>query len=248
MNFIFVALAIALVFIIRYLVAHRAAGNSSPSSNLPSKLRVAAEYMVPDTPVSFGYKCKWLAVYTRDTKKLADRVGLKDAQSCNWKAGIEYAYEDRVFISPPVDGWSFIISLRHLPDAQDQQSVDLIKTMLQDLSREFGRAQYFGTYRVVSYDCWMKAENGQIERAYGFVDGGNTVVEGDPTDAERKYKLVNTFSSESAEDPNYFDREDLVYPDESMTMEIAGAWSINPQDLEGRTDIGPGLGLVGMLA
>lgn len=247
MNFMFLLVGIALVFIIKYLTAYREAGKTSTASNLPPKLRVAAEYTVPDTPVSFGYKCKWLAVYTTETKKLADWVGLKDAQTCNWKAGIEYAYEDRVFISPPVDGWSFIISARQLTNAENQQSVDLIKAMLQDLSREFSRAQYFGSYRGVSFDCWMKAENGQIERAYGYVDGENTVVEGDPTAVERQYNLVNTFSVELAEAPNYYDRTDLEYPDESMTMEVAGAWSVNPQDLERRTDIGVGLGLVGVL-
>ncbi len=221
---------------------------SAPSSNLPKKLRVPAEYAIPDTPVSFGYKCQWFAVYTTDTKKLADWLGVKDAAPCNWKNGIDYAYQNSVFISPPVDGWSLAISKLQLPTADTGENAQLIKTMVIDLSKEFSRAQYFGTYRVVGYDCWMKAENGQLERAYGYVDGTNTIVEGDPTPAEQKYNFINTLSDEANNDPGYYDREDLKWPNESVTMEIAAAWSVNTEILEQRKDIPPALGLVGVLA
>ncbi len=108
---------------------------------------------------------------------------------------------------------------------------------------EFGQAQYFGTLRTASYDSWMKAENGQIIRAYALVDGTNTIVEGEPTPVEQKYKLINTLSEEYENDPDYLDK--VEWPDESMTMEVAGAWSIDPQDLENRNEISPTLGLLG---
>ena len=157
--------------------------------------------------------------------------------------GIHYGYEGLYFVSPPVDGWSFIVS-RNLPCAEDSRTIDLLKDILIGLSTEFGEAQYFGTYRVVSYDCWMKAKNGRLERAYGFVDGANTIVEGDPTPIEAGYNLYNTFSKESENDPDYSEKAD--YPDESITMEIAGAWSVNPQDLEDRKDLAPRLGILGV--
>lgn len=88
--------------------------------------------------------------------------------------------------------------------------------------------------------------DGQIKRAYGMADGSNTIVEGEPTAIERQYVLVNTLSEEAQADENYVERMDLDYPDEGMTMEIAGAWSINPQTLDGRSELAPALGVVGL--
>lgn len=104
-----------------------------------------------------------------------------------------------------MDGWSFIIS-RSLPYAEHDGQIQLLKDILTSLSREFGEAQYFGTYRVVGYDGWMKAANGRLERAYAVVDGGNTIVEGEPTPVEKGYNLINTFSQEADDDPDYFDK------------------------------------------
>ncbi|HVU96042.1 MAG TPA: hypothetical protein VHE34_12495 [Puia sp.] len=196
-----------------------------------------------DHPHSFGYKCNWLAIPTIDTDKLASLFRLTATVPCNWEYGIQYSYEGLFFVSPPVDGWSFIVS-RNLPCAEDSRTIELLKDILIDLSTEFGEAQYFGTYRVVGYDCWMKAKNGRLERAYGFVDSANTIVEGDPTPIEAGYNLYNTFSKEFEDDPDYSAKAD--YPDESITMEIAGAWSINPQDLEDCKDLAPRLGILGV--
>ena len=199
--------------------------------------------MVIDHPHSFGYKCNWLAIPTTDTEKLVAIFRLTATTPCNWEYGIHYAYEGLFFVSPPVDGWSFIIS-RNLPCAEDPKTIGLLKDLLIALSIDFGQAQYFGTYRVVGYDCWMKAKNGQLERAYGFVDGGNTIVEGVPTPVEAGYNLYNTFSEAYEEDPDYGEKAE--YPDEGITMEIAGAWSINPQDLEERKDLSARLGILGV--
>jgi hypothetical protein len=53
----------------------------------------------------------------------------------------------------------------------------------------------------------------------------------------------NWLSEEYENDPDYLDN--VEWPDESITMEVAGAWSIDPQDLENRNDISPTLGLLG---
>ena len=246
MSLVFVGLVI-LVFITINTVFRNRRDRLSTLSALPPKLRVPAEFAVADTPVGFGYKCNWFAVRTEGTQQLANHIGLNDAAPCNWQHGVDYAYQDRVFVSPPVDGWSFVISRVGLPVAENEDSVELIKKMLVDLSEAFTAAQYFGTYRVVGYDAWMKAENGKMLRVYAFVDGGNIAVEGEPTAIERRLNLFDTLSKAAEEDPDYFERTDLQYPDEQITMEVAGAWSINPQDLYDRKDVEPGLGLVGVL-
>src|SRR5262249_39386834 len=161
-----------------------------------------AESTILDHPQSFGYKCNWLAVSTTDTDRLATAFRLTDATPSNWGNGVTRGYEGDFFISPPVDGWSFFV-IRSLPSAENDGSMGMLKDLLIELSREFSQAQYFGTYRVVGYDCWMKAGNGQIERAYAVVDGGNTIVEGEPTPIETGYNLINTFSEEADTDPEY---------------------------------------------
>lgn len=221
---------------------------SFPPDPGPPKTRFHPDSTVPDTPVRFGYKCNWLAVRTTDTERLAASFGLRNTAPCNWEYGLISAYDlnGLIFISPPVVGWSFIIS-RNLPYAENPQSVKLLKSILTDLSKEFSYAQYFGTLRTVGYDCWMRAEDGQITRAYAVADGTTTIVEGTPTSFEQNYQLYNTLSEEYENDPDYLERPDLVHPDESMTMEVAGAWSLNPQDLEELKDVAPALGLVGTL-
>jgi hypothetical protein len=246
MNFIIFGFIILAFITIGQVLRNRKNRHSTVSA-LPPKLRVPAEFAVADMPVRFGYKCNWFAVRTEDTQQLAGHIGLKDAAPCNWQYGVDYAYQDRVFVSPPVDGWSFVISKLGLPIPEDEDSVDLLKTMLSDLSQAFSEAQYFGTYRVVGYDAWMKAENGKILRAYAFVDGENILVEGEPTAIETRFNLINTLSEAAEENPNYFEQEGLQYPDEQMTMEVAGSWSINPQDLDGRKDVASGPGMVGVL-
>jgi hypothetical protein len=204
---------------------------------------IPAEGQVLDQPRSFGFKCNWLTVRTTDTDRLAAVFRLTSDVPCNWEYGIPYAYEKLFFVSPPVDGWSFIIS-RSLPCAEDGQTISVLKDLLIGLSREFGEAQYFGTYRVVSYDCWMKAVDGQMQRAYGYADGSNTIVEGEPTPVERKYDLINTFSEEANIDPEFYEKAE--HPDESMTMEIAEAWGISPEYLDERKEIASRLGLLGV--
>ena len=133
MSLVFVGLVI-LVFITINTVFRNRRDRLSTLSALPPKLRVPAEFAVADTPVGFGYKCNWFAVRTEGTQQLANHIGLNDAAPCNWQHGVDYAYQDRVFVSPPVDGWSFVISRVGLPVAENEDSVELIKKMLVDLS------------------------------------------------------------------------------------------------------------------
>jgi hypothetical protein len=54
--------------------------------------------------------------------------------------------------------------------------------------------------------------------------------------------LVNTFSKESKEE-NYWERQDLITPNEELVIKVAESWSINPTTLSERNDV-KGLGLV----
>ena len=50
-------------------------------------------------------------------------------------------------------------------------------------------------------------------------------------ESELGYEYFDEDHPDSDSD-EYWDREDLVYPDEEHVMEVAGKWSINPQTLD----------------
>ncbi len=201
----------------------------------------------PDKPVSFGYKSVWITVQGTDPKEVANFLKLKNQQRSNWKSGIKKAYEDEVFVSPPIDGYIFIVGVS-LPWADTEEKSYTVKELVNKLSLKYGTAYYFATHRVVEFHAWIKSVNGNIVRAYSYLGerGENTIVEGDATDFESELNLINSFSEEFKDD-NYFENEELIFPNEEIVMDVAGAWSINPSTLEERNDSQEGIGILGKL-
>jgi hypothetical protein len=211
--------------------------NSNPAT--------AADMEILDQPVSFGYKCMWFAIKSVHMEELIKILNLTDIRPCNWNIGIEKAYENSVFITPPVNGWTIACGLG-LPHGDSKKEIEYLKSILQKLSRDYGEAQFFCTNRIVEYHCWMKAVEGNIKRVYTYLGEANEniLIEGEATDFEKTLHLVDTFS-EDAKEKNYFEREDIALPDEEIVMKIAENWSINPSTLESRNDLMPALGLLG---
>lgn len=210
------------------------------------KKEAGQKLALEDSPVAFGYKCMWFAIKTDDTSKAAEALNLQNAVPCNWANGIDEAYKTSVYIAPAINGWVLAVGLS-LPHQGTNESYDEITGLANKLSERFGEAQFFCTHWIVEYHCWLKSVNGKIERLYSYLgeSGENLKIKGKPTPAEQKYNLVNTFSDD-AKNENYFEREDLVVPDEELVMEIAGEWSVNPTTLEDRKNI-RGLGILGNL-
>lgn len=210
----------------------------------PSAFSSTIDKSIPDSAVSFGYKCVWIAARTDKKNRLAEILRLKNLSECNWQIGIDKAYNGAVFITPAIDDWTLACGFG-LPHGDSKEGIEEVKLILKTLSKEFGDAQFFATHRVTEYHCWIKATNGQIERVYSFSgeSGENLAIEGEPTKFEQTLKLVNTFSDE-AKNEEYFEREDLDWPDEELLMQVAGHWSIDPTKLEERNAIAPGLGLL----
>jgi len=233
-------IVIAVIAVILYR-KNSSTGQTYYASTVPSTV----DKTIPDSAVSFGYKCMWFAVKTDNKNKLAEILKLKNISDCNWQVGIDKAYNGSVFITPTIDGWTLACGWG-LPHGDSKEGIDEVKNILQALSKEFGEAQFFCTHRVTEYHCWIKATNGQVERVYSYLgeSGENIVIEGQPTEFEQTLKLANTFSDE-AKDEKYFEREDLVWADEELLMQVAENWSIDPTKLDERQDIGPSLGLLG---
>lgn len=198
-----------------------------------------------DKPIDFGYKIVWIAVKTENKSKLSKILGLENLKPSNWKSGIDNAYENSVFITPQIGEWTLAVGMG-LPPGDSQESIEKLEKMLNELSSEFGEAQFFGTHRVVEYHNWMKSVNGKMERIYSYVGESmeNIKVYGNPTEPEKGLNLFNSLSEEAKSD-EYFEREDLDYADEELVIKIAENWSINPTKLTERTDIKNELGMVG---
>ena len=198
-----------------------------------------------DKPIDFGYKIVWIAIKTDNKSELSKILGLKNVKPSNWTSGIENAYDNGVFITPQIGDWTLAVGMG-LPLGDNKESIEKLEKVLNELSSEFGEAQFFGTHRVVEYHNWMKSVNGKMERIYSYVGESmeNIKVFGNPTETEKELKLFNSLSEEAKSD-EYFDREDLDYADEELVMKIAENWSINPTKLTERTDIKNELGMVG---
>lgn len=218
---------------------------TSPRPTYYPSVSSSVDRTVPDSAVGFGYKCMWIAVKTGKKIRLAEILKLKNLSDCNWQVGIDKAYNGSVFITPTIDGWTLACGWG-LPHGDSKDGVEEVKNILRTLSKEFGEAQFFCTHRVTEYHCWIKANDGLIERVYSYLgeSGENIVIEGQPTEFEQILKLANTFSNE-VKDEKYFERVDIVWEDEELVMQVAEHWSIDPTKFDEREDIAPGLGLLG---
>ncbi|MEM9729522.1 MAG: hypothetical protein AAF997_13115 [Myxococcota bacterium] len=194
----------------------------------------------PEQAVSFGYKSQWLAVKTNDPTAALKALGASVPRETSWSYGVA-APEGELFVTPPLDGWVLVVG--HFPEIvgkRDEKTLALVSKLSAELGTE---VQYFGTHRVVDYHAWIRATKGQVSRAYAYLgERGETILEmGEQTEEEKALGL-NFFDDGSSEAKNdeYWERDDVTYPDEEDVMKVAGRWSINPTELEERGAVGRG--------
>ena len=156
--------------------------------------------------VNFGYKTCWLAIKSQEPMKIAEKLGIVNPRSVDWQTGIDKAYQNSVFITPPVGEW-ILVAGTGVDDSE-----------LMSLSKEFGEAQSFGTHRGSGIHAWAKAVDGQIVRSFESSDNG-VAESGKPTPIERK--LID-----------FSDEDSVMSVNEETVMQVAAEWSINPMDLE----------------
>ncbi|MGI5243611.1 hypothetical protein [Dactylosporangium sp. CA-139066] len=167
-------------------------------SQLPTR------HLPPGTPggAGFGFKCCWLAVKGATLDEVAAAVGLVDRRAVTWDEGVDLAYRQQVFVSPPTGGWVFVVGNRLPFDGRAVAGLsDRLKT----------EVQFFGTHRVSDYHEWALARDGRLRRrVHG--EGIDFEEEGARTPVEAGLDLESIY--------------------EGDVMEVAGAWSIDPQTLD----------------
>jgi len=222
----------------------------------------------PDEPVGFGYKICWFAIRTKDGKAVRKVLELIDPQPANWRSGITAAYngpEPRakaamVFVSPPVDGWTFVVGAGlpypadASPNESERQLARSFRRYFLKLAMHFDDVQFFGTYRVVGFDAWARARNGRVERIFSYRDGEVTANEGAQTPEEARLRFLDLGGRSPREATAFiFEKFDSLkstqnsIPNEQHTIDLAGAWSIDPTQLERRVEA-KGSGFVGLLS
>ncbi|BBI30722.1 hypothetical protein [Cohnella abietis] len=237
----YIILLVITSIVILSLIHFRNKNNKQTGSSIDSidsSLEPIQINSVPDLPAAFGYKNQWIAIKTADTKAIVDELNLKNVQISNWNSGLEGANMGYYFISPPINGWTFVVNSR-MPDISSENSSMSPITIITHLSERFNEAYYFGTHRVVEYHAWAKAINGRCIRSFGFLgETGEVLIDnGDLTQEEIDNNLI--FSNQS--------EDELNSPNEEDVLLLAKLWSQDTQLEEGQSRYIKGTGFVGTI-
>ncbi len=194
----------------------------------------------PDHPVRLGYKTAWFAVPAMEPAVIAGKLSCEEARPANWRSGFDLSrHVSAGYITPPVRGWSLIVSYEFLGMQEKEAGRDLTGR----LSARFGRAQYFATHRVVDLQAWAKAEQGVLVRHFAWLgESGQVLANDGPQTREEKGLGFPNLSGMTLEEA----AEAMVgrkTPSEEDVMRVAARWSLDPNALE-PTDAGAGAGLI----
>jgi hypothetical protein len=175
---------------------------------------------------SFGVKCAWLAIRSQEPEEVARALHLQRVKSTAWPDGLAAvdAYPQKqslqpVFVCPAVDGWvlcPFSLALASLEQFDFKQ-----------LSRRFGEAQRFLTYRVTDLHQWERWVDGELVRRFGVEVDVLLFEIGEQPVEETQIRLRRPDAG----------TPDPTMADEDMVLEIAERWSVNPMTLNERTSL-----------
>jgi len=157
-----------------------------------------------DRPRGFGYKVNWFAVKTVDADAVLATLRFSDRRRANWASGLQFAHApsdrseagDFVFITPPVDGWVFIVGSRlpypdHSEKSERREIGSRFERIFSSLASAFPDVQFFGSHRVVDFCAWARARKGRVERVFSYADGEVYVNFGEQSAEERRLGFVN---------------------------------------------------------
>jgi hypothetical protein len=207
-----------------------------------------------ERPCSFGFRMAWVAVRTRDTARLINVLGLSPVRASGWSGGVAAVYADkdglaRVFVTPPVEGWSFIVSLG-LPLPMGDAYVDKASRLIECLSEAFGPVGYFVSFPALDFYGWAWAQEGRIRRAFAVGREGAVWNRGAVTIDERLIAPAFFSLSEVGQDKT---AAGVTMPGQAVgaaghpfaeadVLRLARAWSVDPSAFDGRGDLDRGIG------
>lgn len=202
----------------------------------------------PDKPCAFGYKMSWIAIKSTDTERIISALDLHQMVPTNWQSGIGTVYheelgENRIFVSPPVQGWTFVVGLA-LPQPMNDRFVDKWTPLMEALAADFDEFQYYFSYPLIDYYAWGRVLRGRLSRAFAMGDEGVLMKRGRTSVAEKALGLTMFELRGVSDFEGGAGGEMVLYPTETHVMQLAGQWSIDPTKLADM-NIEPGLGSIG---
>jgi len=224
---------------LRYRFQRRPSERVQMSSRISQDLRNPT---APTPPEPFGYKTAWFAVRSKDPRAVASALELQNPQPVSWQYGVLHAHEYNdydIFVTPPVNGWVLAVGMPIIWEADNHASQRMV-----ELSKQFHESQLFGSVRTSDAYLWARASNGKLVRLFYEGDGERRVL-GDETEAEKTlgFRFFDA-SSPEANQPGYWQRSDLTYPDEECVLKVAALWSVDPSKVD-KMALPPSLGLLG---
>lgn len=239
-------LALAVMIALTMAVA---AYKLAPRLSPPRVPHVPPIIQSPDTPRPFGYDMAWLAVRTRDADSVVAALGLLDAEACSWSSGITAVYDQgleqtHVFVSPPVNGWTFVVGLP-LPHPTTGAFVDKCSPLLVSMGGAFAEVQYFFSYVPIDMFAWARMVDGRLLRAFAAGDEGVLWNKGKRSREERRLGL-KLFELRGVRGRQGDAGGDIVlHPTEDHVMRLASRWSLDPTRLHSAS-APPGLGYIAL--
>ncbi len=185
---------------------------------------------------------RWLLVRSSEIGPVQAALGMTNPAPCPWSEMVGRMQERKLFISPPVQGWVLVCG-NLLPDPADDP--DRCFHFVLRLSRALGSVQLYSVNRSVNHHAWIRAENGQVFRAYAWA--GETIWnQGEMTAVERElglkcfdYGELPTLFPFSAREAHFANSEKVAL--------LAARWSIDPITMHSQAGL-RSLGLCGDLA
>lgn len=212
--------------------------------------------LTPDRPEAFGYKVNWFAVRASDPASVANALGIGPGVPANWASGMAAAYgrlsatdkRSWIFLSSPVKGWVFVVGsslpypVMHTADRHGGigQKFD---TVLSRLTRNFLEVQFFGSYRVVGFVAWARAQKDKPTRVFAFGDGDVYANIGNQTQEEASLHFLNLSGLSPRAASERLFSVDGKLPSETDVLRLAALWSLDPAQLP-EVDTPLSLGLV----
>ncbi len=177
-----------------------------------------------------GLPGRWLAIKCTNPLQVQTAFGLHKAMPCSWAEALAGAYQQKLFISPPVGGWILVFGPA-IPDPSED--VDKCYLLILELSRKFGMVQYFSANPALHHHAWAQASNGEILRGYAWA-GETLWNQGPLSQAEIDLRLK---CFDYAEEPKFYrfaEPNPLALNAEKVRY-LAARWSIDPAGIDPRT-------------
>jgi len=200
----------------------------------------------------------WIAVPTGDQAGVMEVLGLTEPEPVGFARAEEFVDLDshhdlpavdsqgrvRVYVSPELDGWTFVIG-RWCSPADPERTEDVAR-LCSALSARYGHAHAFYYGAQGDGSAWLITENGTVLRRYCEAgdpeDALLTLGEPLPYERDRRRELGLPPAWDEATEPDE-DQEEWAWATFDMAPDLAASLGLCPRDIEPTTE-SRGTGLI----